>query len=56
MASYYVANLDLREKAATNATYNIWRTYHPTGRNYLDANKLATVRRGLKELNANENI
>ena len=45
MESYYSAKLDPRETSTMKAMSNIWRTKHPGERNYLDANKLATVRR-----------
>ena len=49
MESYYLAKLNPRETATTKATYNIWRIKHPTDRSYLDANKLATVRRDIEK-------
>ena len=49
MESFYLAKLNLRETATTKATYNIWRNKHPTERSYLDANKLATVRRDIEK-------
>ena len=48
MESFYSAKLDPRETSTTKATYNIWRTKHPAERSYLEANKLATVRRDIE--------
>ena len=48
MESYYSAKLDPREKFTTKATYNIWGTKHPVEWSYLEAKKLATVRRDIE--------
>ena len=37
--------IDPSETSATDETYNIWRLKNPTKRPYLDANKLANIRR-----------
>ena len=49
MESYYLVKLNPRETATTKATYNMWRNKHPTERSYLEANKLATVRRDIEK-------
>jgi len=43
--AFYDATLNPSETRATNETYNIWRDKNPTKRPYLDANKLANIRR-----------
>ena len=43
--AFYDATLNPSETRATNETYNIWRDKNPTKRTYLDANKLANIRR-----------
>ena len=48
MESFYSVKLNPRETYTTKATYNIWRTKHPAERSYLDANKIATVRRDIE--------
>lgn len=48
MEAYYYSMLDPWETAPTKASYNIWRLKNPTERSYLNANKLATVRRDIE--------
>ena len=47
MEEHYRATLNPSETSATIETNNIWRQRYPEKRVYLDANKLATVRRDI---------
>ena len=47
MEANYDATLNPSETSATDETYNIWRNKKPTKRSYLDANKLANIRRDI---------
>ena len=48
MEAYYTSITNPSETNTTAETYNIWRRQNPTKRTYLDANKLANVRRDIK--------
>ena len=45
MEAYYTSTIRPSETNTTVETYNIWRRQNPTKRTYLNANKLANVRR-----------
>ena len=47
MEAYYIATLNPSETSAKGETYNIWRQRNPEKRIYLDANKLANLRRDI---------
>ena len=47
MEAYYTSTINPSETNTTVETYNIWRRQNPTKRTYLDANKLANVRRDI---------
>ena len=47
MEAYYTSIIRPSETNTTVETYNIWRRQNPTKRTYLDANKLANVRRDI---------
>lgn len=47
MEAYYIATLNPSETSAKGETYNIWRQRNPEKGIYLDANKLANLRRDI---------
>ena len=47
LEAYYIATLNPSETSATSETYNIWRQRNPKKGIYLDANKLASLRRDI---------